>query len=64
MESDLRPCPFCCSSDRTVVNATDDEITTVSVVCLECGATGPKGSAANALVHIEHMWNQRFGAEA
>ena len=63
MNPDLRPCPFCCSSDLTIATATDDEITTVAVVCLECGATGPKGTAADPVEHIAFMWNQRFGGD-
>lgn len=63
MTTDLRRCPFCDSSDLTVATATDDEITTVAVVCLECGATGPKGNASDPPGHVEYMWNQRFGVD-
>jgi hypothetical protein len=61
MTTDLRSCPFCDSSDLTIAKATDDEITTVAIVCLECGATGPKGTAADSVAHVEHMWNQGSG---
>ena len=63
MNPDLRPCPFCSSSDLTIATATDDDITTVAVVCLECGATGPKGTGDDPPANIQHMWNQRYGAD-
>ena len=63
MTTDLRPCPFCCSSDLTIATATDGEITTVAIVCLECGSTGPKGTGGDPPGHVEFMWNQRFGTD-
>ena len=63
MTADFRPCPFCGSSDPTHATATDDDIATVAVVCLECGATGPKAMSSDPPDHIEHPWNQRQGVD-
>ena len=63
MNPDLRRCPFCYSDNLTIATATDDENATVAVVCLECGATGPKGNASDPPGHVEYMWNQRWGAD-
>lgn len=49
--------------DLTIATATDNDITTMAVVCLECGATGPKGTGGDPPGHVEYMWNQRFGAD-
>lgn len=57
MTPDLRPCPSCCSSDLTIATAADED-TVAAVVCLECGATGPKGSATDPTGQVEHIWNQ------
>ena len=59
----LRSCPFCASDDLVVARATDGDSSTLAVVCLECGASGPKAADADPLGHVEFMWNQRFGAD-
>lgn len=59
----VKSSPYCGSSDLTIAKATDDEITTTAVVCLECEATGPKGTGNDPPAHIEFMWNQRQGVD-
>jgi hypothetical protein len=61
--ADFRSCPFCASSDLVVARTTDGKNSTLAVVCLECGASGPKGSDADPPGHVEFMWNQRYGAD-
>jgi hypothetical protein len=62
MTPDLRPCPFCDGRDRTIPRATDGDLVTTAVVCLECGTTGPKGTGDDPPHHVAFMCNQRFGA--
>ena len=46
-----------------VAAVADGEQTSRAVVCLECGATGPKGAGDDPPQHVAFMWNQRFGAD-
>jgi hypothetical protein len=61
MDSDLRSCPFCDSSNLMIVRASDGDLATIAVLCLECGATGPKGTRDDPPQHVRFMWNQRQG---
>jgi hypothetical protein len=47
----------------TIATATDDEITTVAVVCLECGATGPKGKTSDRKSALLQTMSSREIAE-
>ena len=62
VNADLHPCPFCDSRDLTIARATDGDLVTIAVVCLECGVTGPKRTGDDPPQHVAFVWNQRFGA--
>jgi transcription elongation factor Elf1 len=52
-----KPCPYCKSDDLSVITSVQDGIG--SVVCNNCGATGPEVDAGQEL----EAWNQREGQE-
>ncbi len=60
MTPGLRSCPYCDSNALMINKVTNEDTVTVAVVCVECGTTGPKGTAADSVAHVEHMWNQRL----
>jgi hypothetical protein len=57
--SDLRPCPFCANDKLTIVHA--DGGRTITVMCSECKATGPRVTHTDPKGHAEHLWNLRYG---
>jgi len=60
---DLRPCPFCDGRQLVVARVTDDDRVSIAVVCLECGASGPRADGDDPPGHAEFLWNSRYGAD-
>ena len=58
---DLRPCPFCACAMPTSVGIGREGVELTAIFCPECGAIGPRASAADAPWHSEDLWNGRRG---
>jgi len=65
----IKPCPFC-GSIKTAMQGVCYEVKWVSVVCWDCGATGPNIAMSDpdgnpvyadgmATTRAEEKWNQR-----
>ena len=55
---------FCANDQLTVATFGNEQTQYVVVACSECGAMDPRASTSDPPGHAEHLWNQRFGADA
>ena len=56
MTDDLKPCPFCGSTDVHIEHKNDDQ---KNVHCLKCGASVKDGWFLQTTDDLVYMWNRR-----
>jgi Lar family restriction alleviation protein len=62
--SDLKPCPFCGSTDISQDDCSEPHYNGTSITCDECGAQVKGWGASNCTERARALWNRRAEADA
>lgn len=58
-EIELKPCPFCGSTELDYVDDDDPEMPYLHIECMQCGARGPEINSAKRFYILPTLWNMR-----